>query len=296
MISTPTDSIKLTEIVGNNDNSCLISGHFTGTINFMNGTTLSSRGGSDIFIVRLDTNGNITWIRQQGQVNDEFCHSITTDGLNIVAYTGEYRQSTILEGRTFESESNELTGFVIGFQDDCNEHLDIHQNPVPSRLYQTTQTISTKGNIPSNNVVSLKAGDQIHFQPGFYAQAESYVHATIAAAEDCDDSQNYQSEEVSYRQEEAVPPSPTKASLRCYPNPFQQSTTIEYQVPETAVVDIAIYGMRGETIAQLSTNEILTAGTYQIDYPALGLTTGIYYVVCRVGQDLLTEKLVVIGR
>lgn len=60
-----------------------------------------------------------------------------------------------------------------------------------------------------------------------------------------------------------------------YPNPFNPNSTLRYTVPKVSVVSIKIYDIMGEEISTL-VNEVKQPGTYEINFYAQGLASGIY--------------------
>jgi len=78
-----------------------------------------------------------------------------------------------------------------------------------------------------------------------------------------------------------------------YPNPFNPSTTIKYQLPEQGLVEIKVYDVLGNEIASL-VNEEKPVGSYEIDFNGNGLTSGIYFYQLRSGNYVETKKMVLI--
>ena len=69
------------------------TGRFTSTVDFDPGpgvTNLTSNGGSDWFIQKLDPNGNLLWVQSFGSAQDDYCYSIKTDASGNVYTTGYY--------------------------------------------------------------------------------------------------------------------------------------------------------------------------------------------------------------
>lgn len=75
-----------------------------------------------------------------------------------------------------------------------------------------------------------------------------------------------------------------------YPNPFNPSTTIRYSVPQTSIVNIKVYNLIGQEITELI-NEAKTAGKYEINFDAHGLSSGIYLVKMQTGDFTSTIKM-----
>ena len=56
-----------------------------------------------------------------------------------------------------------------------------------------------------------------------------------------------------------------------YPNPFNPFTTIEFGIPESQFVTLAVYILLGEQVSVL-VKETLTAGNYKANWNANGFT------------------------
>ncbi|MBI5472320.1 MAG: fibronectin type III domain-containing protein [Ignavibacteriae bacterium] len=59
------------------------------------------------------------------------------------------------------------------------------------------------------------------------------------------------------------------------PNPFNPSTTINYQVPQSGVVSLKVYDVLGRDVATL-VNEYKTIGKYAVEFDAAQLSSGTY--------------------
>jgi hypothetical protein len=72
------------------------TGYFQNTVDFDPGAgvlNLTSVGADDIFIQKLDANGNLIWIKQMGSTASEVGNSISTDGFGSVYLTGNFRNT-----------------------------------------------------------------------------------------------------------------------------------------------------------------------------------------------------------
>lgn len=78
-----------------------------------------------------------------------------------------------------------------------------------------------------------------------------------------------------------------------YPNPFNPSTTITYSISEQANVSLKIFDVLGEEVKVLL-NERKPKGSYQIEFDASTLPSGIYFYRLQSGDYLETKKLVLI--
>jgi hypothetical protein len=83
-----------------------------------------------------------------------------------------------------------------------------------------------------------------------------------------------------------------------YPNPFNPSTTIEYQIPEDAVVDITVYNVLGQEVQPL-VKGFQSAGYYKVVFDATALPSGVYFYRIKAssvsgGEFQETKKLVLL--
>ena len=68
-----------------------------------------------------------------------------------------------------------------------------------------------------------------------------------------------------------------------YPNPFNPVTNIRYSIPITAKVRLSVYNLLGEEVAIL-VNNVRNKGTYEINFNANSLTSGVYFYRIDVGN------------
>ena len=76
----------------------------------------------------------------------------------------------------------------------------------------------------------------------------------------------------------------------CYPNPFNVSTTIGYDLPRASLVTLEIYNLVGQKVATL-VNDYEQAGYKSINWNAAEVTTGIYYYKLTAGEFVSVRKL-----
>ena len=87
---------------------------------------------------------------------------------------------------------------------------------------------------------------------------------------------------------------PSQLTLKqCYPNPFNPSTTIEYNLPDDIFVTLTIYDAIGQKIKKLDSG-MKSAGRYKITWNAETIASGIYYYQLRAGKFLETKKMILL--
>ncbi|HSW54358.1 MAG TPA: LamG-like jellyroll fold domain-containing protein [Ignavibacteriaceae bacterium] len=83
------------------------------------------------------------------------------------------------------------------------------------------------------------------------------------------------------------------ALLQNYPNPFNPSTSIKYQVSSKSQVSLKVYDVLGNEVATL-VNEERKAGSYEVEFDAAGLSSGVYFYQLKAGNYIETKKMILI--
>jgi len=76
-----------------------------------------------------------------------------------------------------------------------------------------------------------------------------------------------------------------------YPNPFNPSTKIKYQIQVGGFVSLKVYDVLGKEVATLVNGE-KSAGSYEIEFDASKLSSGVYFYNLRSGDFTQTNKMV----
>ncbi|MDI6804607.1 MAG: YCF48-related protein [Bacteroidota bacterium] len=78
-----------------------------------------------------------------------------------------------------------------------------------------------------------------------------------------------------------------------YPNPFNPSTVIKWQSPVSGHQTLKVYDLLGNEVVALL-NEYKTAGSYEVEFNASNLTSGVYFYRLTAGTFTETKKLVLL--
>jgi len=84
---------------------------------------------------------------------------------------------------------------------------------------------------------------------------------------------------------------PLEYKSLCYPNPFNPTTTICYQLKEKGFVSIKVYDILGRVVADL-VNEVQDAGDYSVLFDGSNLCSGIYFCSIQSGNYTQVIKMV----
>ncbi len=78
-----------------------------------------------------------------------------------------------------------------------------------------------------------------------------------------------------------------------YPNPFNPNTKIEFSIAMASFVKMAVYDVTGKEVEVL-VNENMNAGTFEVDFNASKLTSGVYFCKITAGAFTDVKKMILI--
>lgn len=83
-----------------------------------------------------------------------------------------------------------------------------------------------------------------------------------------------------------------------YPNPFNPSTKIRYTIPNVGTslmkfVQLKVYDVLGNEVATL-VDENRQAGSYEIEFDAVNLSSGMYLYKLQAGEFVQTRKMILL--
>ncbi len=78
-----------------------------------------------------------------------------------------------------------------------------------------------------------------------------------------------------------------------YPNPFNPATKIGFELPKSSFAKLVVYDITGREIETL-VNEGLPAGTYEYEWDAVNLPSGVYFYKLSAGDFTETRKIILI--
>jgi hypothetical protein len=135
-------------------------------------------------------------------------------------------------------------------------------------------TITGKGK------VTFKSGNVVTLKPGFVILAGGEFHSL--SNETYGPVQEYNSEV------------PKIFELgQNYPNPFNPSTNIEFSIPKTTAVTLAIYNSLGQEITTLVSDR-LSPGKYTFNWDAANLASGVYIYRLETAEFIKSKKMLLL--
>lgn len=76
-----------------------------------------------------------------------------------------------------------------------------------------------------------------------------------------------------------------------YPNPFNPATVIKYSIANAGMVSLKIYNTMGQEVATL-VNEAKEIGSYEVNFDAQKLSSGVYFYEINSGNFTSTKKMI----
>lgn len=266
------------------------------------GYTLSfGAGGDDFYLVKTDANGNEEWFKTYGGSASDvgfFVRQTNDGGLIMTGHTLSFG-SGIHDVWLIKTE-NIIPVEMLSFTS------EVTGNDV--KLFWSTATETNNSGFEiqkqvANRQSAVSKWESIGFVPGFGTTTEVHHYSFV---DESLQSGNYQYRlkqvdfDGSFTYSDIIEVevlSPNVFSLeQNYPNPYNPSTTIRYEIPEQSFVTIKVYDVLGNEIATL-VNEEKPAGSYEVEFniysdEGQNLVSGVYFYKLQVGNFIQTKKMV----
>ena len=86
---------------------------------------------------------------------------------------------------------------------------------------------------------------------------------------------------------------PITYSLDNYPNPFNNSTIIQYKIPKDEYIVLSIYNCLGEKVTEL-VNEYQRIGNYKVRFDADNISSGVYILTISTLTSMRSKKIILL--
>jgi hypothetical protein len=199
-------------------------------------------------------------------------------------------------------------GEGVGYGPCGTEALVQGKIDLSSSEYRATATIVSEARVAAGTDVKLLAGTSITLMPGFAAAAGSDFLAKIEACTGGNLSLTEEAIAATSRGEEKSLEGETsksllanlgntdskKANLLVAPNPTNSWTSFHFNIPYRTEATLCIYAADGRNVNCLISNQSYDEGVYFKEFPAQRLSDGMYYVVLKTNQEIITKPFVVL--
>jgi hypothetical protein len=113
----PADQIA-NAVAALDDGDVVIAGEISGSLDCGNGTTLSSAGGSDVFLGRIDSNSKIVWCKRFGDAVDQKATTIAVAPGGDIVVAGSFAGSIDFGDGALSAPAGQIFLFVARFGPD----------------------------------------------------------------------------------------------------------------------------------------------------------------------------------
>jgi subtilisin family serine protease len=87
--------------------------------------------------------------------------------------------------------------------------------------------------------------------------------------------------------------SATFALAQNYPNPFNPTTTVDFDLPSSGVVRLAVFDLLGREV-KILLHDRLPSGHHSVRFDADGFSSGVYFYRLRLGASVVAKKMLLI--
>ncbi len=236
------------------------------------GYTESFGEAGDVYLIRIDSNGDLIWSKVFGGLQTDYGWSVrqTIDGGFIIAgYT-----------RSFGSGNEDV--YLIKTDQlgnsGCNESIAATTwDNTPTIVNNSTPTITGGGGQINTTTTIVNEA----------ATIDSFLCRNFPTGIDQSDGGS----DTNLHQSNL---------FQNYPNPFNPSTKIKYKTPEISFVILKVYDVLGNEVATL-VNEEKPAGSYEVEFNVVDLPSSIYFYRLQVypanggaGDFVETKKMILL--
>jgi hypothetical protein len=282
----------------------VITGHFSGTINF-GGGDLTSAGGRDIYLAGFGADGSYIWSKRFGNTDIDQGVSVAAYGTCAIV-TGEFQGGVDFGGGALTSAGGDdiflakfgndacptqLQRFIVAYKETGIEvKWELAEAGVDMQfLILRADAASTEFRQLASPKIN-RNGLSFTFIDESYEPGTTYRYRV-----DVLDNDGYR---VLFETEDIVPPETQLALSQNFPNPFNPTTAIEFFLPKTAPVELSIFNLEGKLVRTL-VDDVLNNGfkEYQWDgkdTQGSSVSSGMYFYRLKVGNRTLTKKMTLI--
>ena len=82
--------------------------------------------------------------------------------------------------------------------------------------------------------------------------------------------------------------------ISSFPNPFNSSTTISYNLSESSIINLSIYDLQGKLVKNLIDNKFMSIGSYSIVWKEETLPSGIYIINLSNDNLSISTKVILV--
>ena len=269
-----TTGLDVASIAADSSGNTYVTGTFLDTVNFGN-HTLTTNNNDEVFVAKLDADGNWLWAAQAGGELHNRGFDIVLDDAGNAYTTGFYCAPATFGDHTLTGCADEnLDIFVAKLNADGNWLWAVPAGG-PGVDAGLGVALDGAGNVYVTGGVGSTAtfGDHTLTAGGMLA----IFVAKLGSGTPVDDD---------------LAPQIASRLHDAWPNPFSRgsNTMIKADIPERSMGTLSIYNLRGQKVARYE----LSSGSHEINFTGENLPAGVYLYSLQCGTFKETKKLVLL--
>jgi hypothetical protein len=324
-------------IIIDNAGNSYVTGYFNETVTFGSYSLISS-GDSDIFVAKMDIDGNWLWAIQAGGYSDDYGKSIIIDATGNTYITGNFQETAFFA--SYSLTSSGYSDIFVAKMDTDGNWLWAIQAGGSSENTSTSITMDNTGNhfitgyfegtatFGSYSLISIEETDifvakidangdwlwatkaggtdkdcgyaiTVDNSESVYLTGEFFETATFGSfsflSESSSDIFVAKLNSFILADDEITP---MEMGLSNYPNPFNPATTIKFSLPNDSKIELIIYNIKGQTIKTL-THNVFNKGNHSIiwngsDDSGKSVSSGIYFYKLKTGDFQKVRRMILL--
>jgi hypothetical protein len=202
------------------------------------------------------------------------------------------------------------------YSGDYNWRSDEFINFVAQETVSYNSTTANRWDMFNGSEGSFRASEEVTLGEGFWARTGSTFSAYLESCEDISpgistlavvdpgydvDTEHSGSTEVTEhsldhkdteRGHRAESRWSRSADLSVFPNPFKESTTVQFNLHGDLRVSITLTDILGREMMQIANAAEFSEGQHRVEIQTANLPTGIYLLTLRAGDDVMVKRIV----
>ncbi|MHB2150069.1 CARDB domain-containing protein [Calditrichota bacterium LG25] len=204
---------------------------------------------------------------------------------------------------TYNGDSLSFENFVIEVEVYNSGDVDalnvtsVLRLPPQLSISDGADTLHNFGNIPPK--ATYKHSWNIHIDAFPDSSLDAYFYSVVINADNAEEKELKRvllfedSTTVDIRDNKALTPAGFSITQN-YPNPFNPVTQIQYNLPQSGQVEVAVFDINGRLIKTLA-SEYQTAGRHQISFNGQDLSSGFYFLTLKLnGKNMGSIRMTLI--
>ena len=261
---------------------------------------------SDFWLMKTDDNGDSLWSRSYGTQSNEAGHSVCQnyDGGYVIA--GIRRIGSI--GNMIWVVNTNVNGDSLWSRTlgDCDWYSDVSIAPTPDGSFLITATSDSSTSHARDFLLVKMSADGDSLWSRTFGGGGSEYCTSVAATSDGGYilggyTYSFGAGAADFWLLKTTPelsaddfiPHPSAFCLSNFPNPFNATSTISFDLPRASHVLLNVFDLTGRAVATLA-DEPMSSGTHSINFDAAALPSGIYVYRLTSGTASLSRKFVLL--